>query len=118
MPHTAVVPARLNPPAAPAGRFFERRTRLTIRTSGSLKTPRTVCFARKPANEYPSDRRRRRFADSAIPHLAEFANRPTRSKANIHRPSAAMSPLNHPLDFRKTYNFLAAMEFAQNALPG
>jgi hypothetical protein len=105
LPHTTVVPARLNLPAASADRFFERRSRLTIRAPGSPNTPRTASFARKPPNEYPSDRRRRRFALSAIPHLAEFANRSNHPKANIHRHFPAMSAPNRPLDSLKTQIF-------------
>ena len=70
--HPPIVPAVPGPPATAANRFFERRSRRTIRTSGSPNTPRTVSLARKPANEYPSDRRRCRFPDSAISQHAKI----------------------------------------------
>ena len=66
LPQASVVPALLRQPTAPANRFFERRSRRTITTSGAPNTPRTAACARKPANEYPSDRRRSRFDESAI----------------------------------------------------
>jgi len=50
-PLRLVVPAGLHPSALAAGCFFERRSRVTIRTSRSPNTPRTVACARKPANE-------------------------------------------------------------------
>jgi hypothetical protein len=67
MPRPSVVPTLLNPPATTANRFFERRSSRTIRTWGSPNTPRTLAAARKLANEYPSDSRRCRFFDLAIP---------------------------------------------------
>jgi methylmalonyl-CoA mutase len=100
--HPAVVPTRLNPPATATDRFFERRSRLTIRTFGSPNTPRTVSFARKPANEYPSDRRRRRVAVLAIPHHARFQHPSKRLKPNARRPFPAMTPRNRPLDSLKS----------------
>jgi hypothetical protein len=48
-----------------ANRFFERRSSRTTRTCGSPNTPRTLAAARKPANEYPSDRRRSIASDVA-----------------------------------------------------
>src|SRR6202171_3380212 len=72
LPHPPVVPAVPDPPATDAKRFFERRSRCTIRRSGSPNTPRTVAFARKPANEYSSDRRRSRFPDLAIAQHAKI----------------------------------------------
>jgi hypothetical protein len=42
--------------AAIAHRFFECRSRRTIRTLGSPNTPYPVALAPKPANEYPPDR--------------------------------------------------------------
>jgi hypothetical protein len=102
-------------PAAPADRtsrsgpvrnsrklFFERRSRRTIRSSGSPNTPRTVAFTRKPANEYPSDRRRCRFPDFG--HLSACQNR-ARLKAKkvpIHKHLRRYDPQNHPLDSLKT----------------
>jgi hypothetical protein len=65
--HPKVVPALPDLLATAANRFFERRSRRNIRTFGSPNTPRRASFARKPSNEYPSDRRRCRFPDSTIP---------------------------------------------------
>src|SRR6202051_258378 len=62
--HPPVVPAVPALLATATNRFFERRSRRNIRTSGSPNTPRRGSFAPKPANEYPSDRRRCRFAIS------------------------------------------------------
>ena len=97
-----IVPALLDPSATPADRFFERRSRLTIRTAGSPKTPRTACFVRKPANQYPSDRRRRRLAVLVIPHHAKFQHRSKPIKANIRRLFRRFDPKNRPLDSLKT----------------
>jgi hypothetical protein len=52
-----------------------------IRTVGSPNTPRTVSFARKPANEYPSDRRPCRLPDLPIPHHAQLQRSSKRRKA-------------------------------------
>ena len=100
--HPPVVPAVPDQSATPANRFFERRSRHTIRTSGSPNTPRTVALARKPANEYPSDRRRSRFPDLAIPQHAKIkpASKPRKSLSTSI--SAAMIPQNRPLDSLKT----------------
>ena len=65
-PDTPVVPTRMNPPTAPAIRFFARRASVMRRTFGSPKTPRTVGWGRKPGNVYVSHRRRCRFDKLAI----------------------------------------------------
>src|ERR1700676_3464205 len=101
-----VVPPLPDPPATAANRFFERRSRRTIRTSGSPNTPRTVAFARKPANEYPSDKRRCRFPDSAISQHAKIEPVSKPRKPLSTSISAAMIPQNHPLDSLKTLYFL------------
>src|SRR5258708_15682 len=103
LPHPPIVPAVVDPPTTAANRFFERRSSRTIRTSGSPNTPRTLAFARKHANEYPSDRRRRRFADWAISQHAKIepASKPGKSLSTSI--SAAMIPQNHPLDSLKTH---------------
>jgi hypothetical protein len=44
-------------PAHTAGRFFERRTSVTTRASGSPKTPLISSSGRKPAKRYASRRR-------------------------------------------------------------
>src|ERR1700676_2937870 len=109
LPHPPVVPTAADPPATAANRFFERRSRRTIRTPGSPNTPRTVSFARKPANEYPSDRRRCRFPDSAISQHAKIepASKPRKSPSTGL--IAAMIPQNHPLDSLKTLYFQAGV---------
>jgi hypothetical protein len=99
LPHPAVVPTRLNPPATAADRFFERRSRLTILTFGSPNTPRTVSFARKPANEYPSDRRRRRVAALAIPHHARFQHPSKRPKTQCQKAFPRYDPSKSPTRF-------------------
>ncbi len=55
----AIVPPGMVPSARPAGRFFERRTRVMMRACGSPNTPRTSSMGRKPGNRYASSRRRR-----------------------------------------------------------
>src|SRR5580692_11254605 len=105
--HPPVVPAVPDPPAAAANGFFERRSSRTIRTSGSPNTPRTVAFARKPANEYPSDRRRGRFPDLAISQHAKIEPPSKPRKSLSTSISAAMIPQNHPLDFLKTHKNIA-----------
>src|SRR5713101_8067367 len=67
VPPTSVIPARLNTAAAAAGRFFERRLRVMMRTFGSPNTPRTADCGQKPGNAYASHKCRRRFADLTIP---------------------------------------------------
>src|SRR3984885_2230980 len=123
LPYPTVVPALLGPPATSADRFFERRSRLTIRTSGSPKTPRTVSFGRNPANEYPSDRRRRRLAVLAITHHAKFQYRSKRIKANIHglfhRYDPSESPTRSPEDpnYMSTYFGITAIQSSQSIFP-
>src|SRR5258708_7298518 len=109
-PHPPIVPAVVDPPTTAANRFFERRSSRTIRTSGSPNTPRTIAFARKHANEYPSDRRRRRFADWAISQHAKIepASKPGKSLSTSI--SAAMIPQNHPLDSLKTHSYIQRLE--------
>src|SRR5258707_5217570 len=109
LPHPPIVPAVVDPPTTAANRFFERRSSRTIRTSGSPNTPTTLAIARKHANEYPSDRRRRRFADWAISQHAKIepASKPGKSLSTSI--SAAMIPQNHPLDSLKTHFFLSYM---------
>src|SRR5215470_10748682 len=96
MPQTSVVPPLLNPSATAANRFFERRSSRTTRTCGSPNTPRTLAAARKPANEYPSDSRRRRFFDWAIPQHAKIERTSNLKKALIHKLIWRYSPLKSP----------------------
>src|SRR6202035_4462331 len=104
--HPPVVPAVPDPPATATNRFFERRSSRTIRTSGSPNTPRTVAFARKPANEYPSDRRRGRFPDLAISQHAKIEPPSKPRKVPIHkhfrRYDPSKSPTRFPEDPEKT----------------
>jgi len=99
LPRPTVIPARLDPSATIANRFFERRSRRTIRTFGSPNTPRTVALARKPANEYPSDRRRCRFPDSAIAQRAKIERSSKLKKASIHKPFRRYDPSKSPTRF-------------------
>src|SRR6266849_2815351 len=64
--------------------------------------------ARKPANEYPSDRRRRCFADLAISQHAKIEPASNPRKSLSTSISAAMIPQNHPLDSLKTQLFWKA----------
>jgi hypothetical protein len=58
-PHAPVVPAPVHEAARAARRFFERRSRVTMRALGSPKTPRTLASGRNPGKAYVSDSRRR-----------------------------------------------------------
>jgi hypothetical protein len=106
LPHLTVVPAVLDPSATTASRFFERRSRCTIRTLGSPNTPRTVALARKPANEYPSDRRRCRFPDSAIAQRAKIERPSKLTKASIHKHFHRYDPSKSPTRFPEDPLFL------------
>ena len=81
---SATVPPDLDPSATIANRFFERRSRRTIGTFGSPNTPRTVALVRKPANQYPSDRRCR-FPDWAIAQRTKIE----RTSAENNQPRSA-----------------------------
>src|SRR5262249_39086596 len=70
-----------------------------IRTFGSPNTPRTVALARKSANEYPSDRRRCRFLDSAIAQRAKIERTSKLKKAAIHKPFHRYDPSKSPTRF-------------------
>src|SRR5215831_17385957 len=96
MPQPSIVPPLLNPSATVANRFFERRSNRTTRTCGSPNTPRTLAAARKPANEYPSDSRRRRFFDLAIPQHAKIERTSNLKKALIHKLIWRYGPLKSP----------------------
>jgi len=54
----AVVPTTLDPSAAAAGRFFDRRRSTMTRARGSPNTPRVVGSGRQPGNAYASHSRR------------------------------------------------------------
>src|ERR1700704_7120887 len=74
LPDLAVVPSHLDAATASARCFFDRRFKVTMRTLGSPKTPRTTGSARNPSNEYVSQSRRRRFDILAIRHLCQILN--------------------------------------------
>ncbi len=59
--NSSVVPTTLHPCAAAVCRFFDRRTRLTMRAFGLPKIPRTVGCIRNPPNAYVSHNLRTRF---------------------------------------------------------
>src|SRR5271166_2775903 len=99
LPHPPVVPPVPDLPATAANRFFERRSRRNIRTSGSPNTPRTVSFARKPANEYPSDSRRCRFPDSIIPQHAKIKHASKLKKVPLHSNFRRYDPSKSPTRF-------------------
>src|SRR5215475_3624863 len=84
--------------------FFERRSRRTIRAFGSPNTPRTVALARKSANEYPSDRRRCRFPDSAIAQRAKIERTSKLKKAAIHKLFRRYDPSKPPTRFPEDPN--------------
>jgi hypothetical protein len=65
-PHAPIVPTPMHATAGAADRFFERRTRVTMRTFGSPNTPRTVARGRNPGKAYASDSRRCSFDELAI----------------------------------------------------
>ena len=56
----AVVPPALDAPARSAGRFFDRRVRVSTRACGSPKIPTTVELGRNPGKRYVSHSRRGR----------------------------------------------------------
>src|SRR5208337_4143029 len=62
-------------------------------------TPRTLAAARKPANEYPSDRRRCRFFDLGIPQHAKIERTSNLKKAPIHKLICRYDPLKSPTRF-------------------
>src|ERR1700752_2706294 len=74
LPDFAVVPSHLDAATASTRCFFDRRFKLTMRTFGSPKTPRTTGSARNPSNEYVSQSRRRRFDLLAIQKLCQILN--------------------------------------------
>jgi len=76
LPDLAVVPSHLDAATASTRCFFDRRFKVTMRTFGSPKTPRTIGSARNPSNEYVSQSRRRRFDSLAIQHLCQISKPP------------------------------------------
>src|SRR5215475_771225 len=74
LPDLAVVPSHLDAATAPTRCFFDRRFKVTMRTFGSPKTPRTTGSARNPSNEYVSQSRRRRFDSLTIHNLCQILN--------------------------------------------
>src|SRR5579863_6011949 len=96
LPHSPAVPTVPRLPATTADRFFDCRSRCNIRTSGSPNTPRKVSLARKPANEYPSDRRRRRFPDSTIPQHDKIKRASKAEKTPLHSVFRRYDPSKSP----------------------
>src|SRR5262249_8265971 len=74
LPDLAVVPPHLDAATASTRCFFDRRFKVTMRTFGSPKTPRTTGSARNPSNEYVSQSRRRRFDSLAIHKWCQILN--------------------------------------------
>src|SRR5215470_18963086 len=74
LPDLAVVPPHLDAATASTRCFFDRRFKVTMRTFGSPKTPRTTGSARHPSNEYVSQSRRRRFDGLAIHKWCQILN--------------------------------------------
>src|SRR6201987_2961064 len=74
LPDFAVVPPHLDAATASTRCFFDRRFKVTMRTFGSPKTPRTTGSARNPSNEYVSQSRRRRFDSLAIHKWCQILN--------------------------------------------
>src|SRR5471030_1876580 len=67
LPYTPVVPTRMNPPTAPANRFFARRASVMMRAFGITEdTVHRGLGAKEPGNVYVSHRRRCRFDELAI----------------------------------------------------
>src|SRR5258705_1620251 len=105
----SVVPTVLHFAAAAAGRFFERRTRLTMRALGSPKTPRTVGVGRNPMNAYVSHNRLARFVDLAmeIPCRFSFYSQSVRSLFPCG--SEPVSSLTiYPLDYAMSHKKFVA----------
>jgi hypothetical protein len=98
----AAVPPCVPLTAAVADGFVEHRSSLTIRTSGSPNTPRTLACARKPENEYPSGRQCCRLPDCAMLHHAGFRRPSKPHKAHTHACFRCTTPQIHPLDLLKT----------------
>src|SRR6516164_4251006 len=74
LPDLTVVPSHLDAATASTRCFFDRRFKMTMRTFGSPKTPRTVGSARNPSNEYVSQSRRRRFDGLTIHKWCQILN--------------------------------------------
>jgi hypothetical protein len=93
-PHPPVVPPCLNPPATIAHRFFERRSRCTIRTLGSPNTPRAVALASLiwPSLTMPKSSDSRRSGNplstglsaAMIPQVGSRTGAPVRPRPSVH----------------------------------
>jgi hypothetical protein len=111
-----IVPPGMLPSARSATRFFERRTRVTMRACGSPNTPRTSSTGRKPENRYASSKRRRfvevtrirpptppSIAQRHHPRFASEIRAPAEThKAAIHRTPTPFWLEIRPHDFTKT----------------
>ena len=69
-------------------------------------TPRIVARARNPANEYPSDSRRRRLRDLAIPQHVKIRQSSKLKKSPIHKRFRCYDAKNRPTRFREDRFFL------------
>lgn len=93
----------MNPAAHSTGRFFDRRTSLTMRRWGSPKTPTIVCRGRKPGNRYESERRRKGLEEDRIPQSCQVsASAQPRSNPLPERVPAPPTHLFHPHESPKT----------------
>ena len=108
--HPAIVEAAVNAAAHATGRFFERRTSVTMRTPGSPKMPTTVGRGRKPGKRYESERRRRGLGDRIpqschVPASAQPRREPLPERVVV-RSAFLFDPLKPPKShFRETFAF-------------
>ena len=98
----AIVPPALHPTAGPAGRFFDRRVRVSTRACGSPKIPMTVGLGRKPAKRYVSHSRRRRRGVGMRISCTILARLPKPPRPLPARVPAPFAPCFHPLTSTKT----------------
>jgi hypothetical protein len=78
-----------------------------MRAFGSPKIPRTIGCAQKPANEYVSQMRRRRFDALAMQNPWQKSQR-SKCGIPVQSPlSSTFQPENRPLDFTKTPFYFA-----------
>ena len=113
----AIVPTGMFSSARPAGCFFERRTRVTMRACGSPNMPRTSSTGRKPANRYASSKRRRfvEVTRTRLPPPPSFAcekHSPIRKQI----PSAGGCAQSHyPRDFYPRFGLESAHTTSRRA---
>ncbi len=105
--HRAIVDAPVNPAAHSTGRFFERRTSLTMRRWGSPKTPTIVCRGRKPGNRYESERRRRGLGNR-IPQSCQVSA--SAQPGSDPLPERVPGPLTPPFDPHESPKTLLSLQ--------